>query len=44
MDGINADKLAQDYQVKSRKVSKEDKLKISMAPGGGFAIRIQKIQ
>ena len=36
-DGINADKYAGDYSKESRTVSKEDSLKIKLAPGGGWA-------
>ena len=39
-DGINANKNAQDYQAEKYSVKSTDKLKIHMASGGGFAIRI----
>jgi len=39
-DGVNADRFGSDYkQVKSR-VSKTTKLKLKLAPGGGWAARI----
>jgi alpha-glucosidase len=40
-DGINAGKDATDYAVEKREVSSNDKLKISMASGGGFVIKIK---
>ena len=36
-DGINADRYAGDYKKTKRRVSKNDKLEIKMAPGGGWA-------
>ena len=39
-DGINASRLAGDYQVRKQEVNKNSVLKITMAPGGGFVIRI----
>lgn len=41
-DGINAAKVAQDYKIISRNGDKNTRLKLYMAPGGGFAIRMQK--
>lgn len=40
MDGINADRNANDYKKITQKVSGKDKLKIRLAPGGGWAARI----
>jgi len=40
-DGINADRDATDYKKEVIKVSSADRLKISLAPGGGWAARIQ---
>lgn len=39
-DGINAGKHAQDYKHLKNNVSSGDKLKIEMAPGGGWVARI----
>ena len=36
-DGINADRYAGDYHTETKTVSKNDSLKIKMAPGGGWA-------
>ncbi len=35
-DGINADKMGEDYKIEDMKVNKSSSLKINMAPGGGF--------
>ena len=41
-DGINADRAARDYKKEVIPVPTDRKLKIHMAPGGGYAARIQK--
>lgn len=41
-DGINADRVGKDYKRKFIRVSSDKKLKIQMAPGGGFIMRIKK--
>jgi len=41
-DGINADTRAIDYMKKSKKVTKDDSLRIKLAPGGGWIARIVK--
>ena len=41
-DGINAAKNPQDYRLNKSEVTKEDRLKIKLAPGGGFIARIVK--
>jgi len=41
-DGINADRDATDYKKEVIKVSSAEKLKINLAPGGGWAARIEK--
>ena len=42
-DGINADRYAADYVIeKGRPVKKGEELKIHLAPGGGFLIRLDK--
>jgi len=40
-DGINADRYAADYSIKTFSVKKEDSILIQMAPGGGFLIRLK---
>ena len=42
-DGINADRYASDYILKNEKMTGGKKLKISMAPGGGYAAILTKI-
>jgi len=39
-DGVNADRFASDYKKTSAPVEKASKLKIHLAPGGGWAARI----
>lgn len=39
-DGINADRNANDYKRITRTITKNDKITIKMAPGGGWAARI----
>ncbi len=39
-DGINADKHAQDYKHVAKSVRSGDKLKVTLAPGGGWVARI----
>jgi alpha-glucosidase len=39
-DGVNADRLASDYKKTKIQVNKTTKLKIKLAPGGGWAARI----
>lgn len=41
-DGINADRSARDYKKEVLAVPSDRKLKIKMAPGGGYAARIFK--
>lgn len=41
-DGINADRAARDYKKEVIDLPAHKKIKISMAPGGGFAARIYK--
>ena len=40
-DGINADRNANDYKMIKRTITKNDKLEIQLAPGGGWAAVIQ---
>jgi len=39
-DGVNADRYASDYKKVKIQVNKTTKLKIKLAPGGGWAARI----
>ncbi len=39
-DGVNADRMAGDYKLVRSQVSRDSKLKIRLAPGGGWAARI----
>lgn len=40
-DGVNADRAGSDYKKTTSRVTKNDKLKIHLAPGGGWAAHIQ---
>jgi alpha-glucosidase len=42
-DGANADRAPQDYVRRTATVKTGDKLKVKLAPGGGFAARIAKV-
>ncbi|HKF26413.1 MAG TPA: glycoside hydrolase family 97 protein, partial [Candidatus Acidoferrum sp.] len=39
-DGLNADRMASDYKRTASRVSRSSRLKVHLAPGGGFAARI----
>lgn len=39
-DGVNADRYPSDYVLKKMKLSSSQRLKIKMAPGGGYVARI----
>lgn len=41
-DGINADKYGTDYVIESFRVKKNDEVKIHLAPGGGFLLKLEK--
>ena len=41
-DGVNADRYAADYTLTDSPVNKNDPVKVHLAPGGGFLIRIKK--
>ena len=43
-DGMNADREATDYKREVIKISSTDKLSIHLAPGGGWAARIEKVK
>jgi len=42
-DGANADRIARDYASEERTVSSYDKIKIHLAPGGGWAAKLEKL-
>ncbi|MEO7802269.1 MAG: glycoside hydrolase family 97 catalytic domain-containing protein, partial [Ginsengibacter sp.] len=42
IDGINADNYPSDYAITNSIVKKDDVIKIKMAPGGGFVLRLTK--
>jgi len=39
-DGVNADRNASDYKKSTQQITRATKLKIHLAPGGGFAARV----
>jgi alpha-glucosidase len=39
-DGVNADRMASDYKMKKSTVNKSTKLKVHLAPGGGWAAHL----
>ncbi len=41
-DGVNADRMASDYKLVKTQVTRTTKLKIKLAPGGGWAARIHR--
>lgn len=43
-DGVNADREATDYKKEVINVSSADKVKIQLAPGGGWVARIEKLK
>ena len=43
-DGINADRDATDYKKEVVKITSGDKLIVHLAPGGGWAARIEKLE
>jgi len=42
MDGVNADTYASDYVIKRFAFKKGQQLKIKMAQGGGFVLKLVK--
>lgn len=40
-DGVNADRHAEDFAVEERTVTKRSTVKVTLAPGGGWAARIR---
>jgi alpha-glucosidase len=43
-DGMNADSYASDYTIKKFTIQKGEALKIGMAPGGGFLLKLVKVR
>ena len=43
-DGINADRFGNDYKRHAEQVTRQDNIKIKMAPGGGWVARIRRKQ
>lgn len=41
-DGVNADRHAEDFRREARQVTAADRLKIDLAPGGGWAARFRR--
>ncbi len=41
-DGVNADRVASDYKKTKTQITRDTKLKVSLAPGGGWAGRIHQ--
>ena len=41
-DGVNADRYASDYLLSAQSLQAMDTLKLHLAPGGGFVVRIKK--
>jgi len=42
-DGINADRIGEDYKIENRELDATSTMDIHCAPGGGFAIQLDKI-
>lgn len=42
-DGINADRIGEDYKTESCRVDAKSGLDIHCAPGGGFAIKLERV-
>jgi len=40
-DGANAHRIGRDYKCESIRIKNDSKLKIHLAPGGGFALKIK---
>jgi len=41
-DGINADRYASDYKKEKRTITNKDRIKITLAPGGGWAAQLRR--
>lgn len=42
-DGINADRFATDYKIEEMSINSESNLKLHIAQGGGFVVKIEKV-
>ena len=42
-DGLNADRTATDYKIEEITVTNESNLKLHIAQGGGFVVKIEKV-
>jgi alpha-glucosidase len=42
-DGVNADRIGSDYLKITRQVTRNDQIKVSMAPGGGWAAKFTPV-
>ena len=40
-EGVNAHRVGRDYKCESFRIKNDSKLKIHLAPGGGFALKIK---
>lgn len=43
-DGVNADRIARDFRIREQEVTRNDRITLHMAPGGGWAARIEPIR
>ena len=43
-DGVNAHNYGSDYEIRQKNIEYAEKLDISMAPGGGFLIRLTQVR
>ena len=41
-DGVNADRYPSDYKLLNKEIARTELLKIKMAPGGGYVLRLRK--
>ena len=41
-DGVNADRYPSDYKLSTIQVSGTNTIKVKMAPGGGYIMRLKK--
>jgi alpha-glucosidase len=41
-DGINADRYAADYKISSMTLTNQSTVKIHLAPGGGYVVKLMK--
>jgi alpha-glucosidase len=43
-DGVNAERYSSDYRKETQEVTNKDSIKIHLAPGGGWAARLVKVE